>query len=136
MIKSVLGNEEKGGYITLISVIIVSAVILSIVLFMLTSGIEATKNSSVYTNSFRTKFLADACAEEALQQIRDNTNFSGTNVIMLGGGSCSYSVTNTGVSTRTIKATSTISNEVKKVRILLGALNPKIVISTWSEVAD
>ncbi|MFZ4631709.1 MAG: hypothetical protein ACOYL8_00705 [Patescibacteria group bacterium] len=135
-IKLLFKSREEKGYITLISVIIIGAVIFSIVLFMLTSGIDATKSSLIYTNSFRAKFLADACAEEALQQVRDNTSFTGSNTITLSGGTCFYSVTNTGASTRTIDATSTILSDTKKVRIFISAISPKIIISSWSDVAD
>lgn len=131
-----LKTENKPAYVTLISVIIVGAVVLAIVLFMVSSGLDATNNSAVYLNSTRAEFLADACAEEALQQIRDNTNFTGTNNISFGSNICAYTVTNTGGETRTINASSTILNNVKKVRVLVSALSPKITLTSWLEVAD
>lgn len=118
------------------SVIIVGAVILSIVLFMISSGLDATENSQVLTSSTQAKFLADACGEEALQQIRDNTSFVGTNSVTIGSNTCSYSVVNTGSVTRTIDASSTVLNETRKIRAYVSALSPKITLSSWSEVAD
>lgn len=129
-------NENKPAYISLISVIIVGAVVLSIVLFMISSGLNATENSLIYSSSSKAEFLADACAEEALQQIRDNNNFTGTNLFSLGDGVCSYSVVNTGGSNRTINASSTVFNNVKKVRVLINSLSPKITVLSWQEIAD
>jgi len=129
-------QNKKNGYVTLVTVIIVGAVILSIVLFMIKSGLDATENSQASNSSTQARFLADACAEEALQQIRDNTSFTGTNSVNFSSNSCSYSVANTGASTRTINASSTILNETRKVRVYVSALSPKITLSSWSEVAD
>lgn len=129
-------NNKAQAYVTLITVIVTGAVILSIILFMINSGLDATENSMVLINSNQAKYLADACAEEALQQIRDNTNFVGTNSVVFGSSTCSYAVANTGTSTRTINASSTVLSETKKVRVYVNALSPKITLSSWSEVAD
>lgn len=132
----IIKQDRYNGYVTLISVIIVGAVILSIVLFMISSGLDATENSLVITSSTQAKFLADACAEEALQQIRGNTSFVGTYSVIFGANNCSYSVVNTGASTMTVNASSTVINETRKVRILVSAVTPKITLSSWAEVAN
>lgn len=124
------------GYITLISVTIIGAVATAIVLYLLLSGTNASKNSLTTIYSAQARALANACAEEALQQIRDNTNFTGTNSIVFSNGTCTYAVTNSGGDVRTIFASSSVSNTIRKVRISTTALSPKINISSWQEVGD
>lgn len=128
--------KNLNGYITLISITIIGAVTTSIVIYLLLSGTEATRNSLVSLRSAQARSQANACAEEALQQIRDNNNFVGTSFLTFSTGACSYTVANTGGANRTIFASSSVATTVRKVRVLTTTLSPKITISSWQEVGD
>jgi len=80
--------------------------------------------------------MADTCAEEALEQIRESDSFTGTNNVTIDSQSCSYTVTNTGGTTRSITANSTVNNITRRVSITITAISPSIVVSSWQEVAD
>ena len=86
--------------------------------------------------SNQAKALANACAEEALQQIRDSTPFTGTGNLTLGQGSCNYTVTSGGGQNRTIASTGTVGSIVRKVKTTIDKINPGINITSWQEVAD
>lgn len=80
--------------------------------------------------------LAQACAEEGLQQIRDNTAYTGTGTLTLGAGSCSYTVANTGGTTRTVVTSGTVGTVVRKVSVAISGYSPRIVVTLWQEVAN
>lgn len=124
------------GYITLISVLVVGAVGLALTTSLLFLGLGSSRTSFALEQSGEARALADACAEEGLQQIRSSTGYVGTGNLSLGNGTCTYTVTSQGGSNRTITASSTIGTIVRKVRVVITKINPVITASTWQEVPD
>lgn len=131
-----LSHKTSPAYITLISVIITGAVILAIIIFSLESGTDITRNSQDKLQTSQARALANACAEEALQKIRDDIAFTGSGNLSLASGTCAYLVTNTGGSNRSIEASSTVVNSIQKVRVLISTTTPKILVTSWKEVSD
>lgn len=129
-----LNKKIKGGYITLLSVLIVGVVGVSIALSILFLGSGSTLNALSYQKMHQAKALSNACAEEALEQIRSNSSFSGSGNLSLGQGSCSYTVTLGSGQNRTIDTTGTVGTVIRKNQIAVTAINPLIVISTWQEI--
>lgn len=124
------------GYITLISVLVVGAVGVAITVSLLLLGLGSSRTSFAYEQSNQAKALANACAEEALQTIRNNTSYVGTSGFDLGQGSCSYTVTNEGGENRTITAVGVVGIINRRVEVVIGDINPQINIVSWQEVAD
>ncbi len=122
------------GYITLISVLVVGAVGTSIALSLLLLGNGASRNSFALQQSAQAKGLANACAEEALEQIREATPFVGSGNLSLGQGTCNFTVTNTGGNNRTVTASGTVGTIIRKLTITISAIDPLIVVSSWQEV--
>lgn len=129
-------NPYNKGYTILISVLLIGAVGTSIVTSILLLGLGAAQSHFSLQQSYQAKALANLCAEEALQQIRSNTNFTGSNTLTIGSGSCSYTITNNGGQSRTITSLGTIGSIIRKNQILVSNINPQIQISSWQEVAD
>ena len=123
------------GFITLISVLLTSVVGLTIALSLLLLGLGSSKTSLALSQSNEAKSLANACAEEALQQIRTSTSYAGSGDLTLGQGICTYTVTGPSVP-KTITASGTVGTIIRRVSISVNAVNPRIVISSWQEVAD
>jgi hypothetical protein len=126
-------NNQK-GFVTLMSVIIIGSVGLVLAALLYMSSIWAIKTSGDDAFSVQARKAADACVETALQKIHDSTSFSGSDNIVLGSGSCSYLVTNTGGTNRTISATGTASSLYRKDSVSITAVSPKIIVSSWQEV--
>lgn len=122
------------GYITLLSVLVVGAVGVSLTVSLLLLGLGSSRTSFAVEQSNQAKGLANACAEEALERIREATSFTGSGNLSLGSGSCTYSVTNQGGQNRTVTTTGTVGTLVRKVSILVSAITPAILISSWQEV--
>src|SRR3990167_10115613 len=129
-------NQPQYGYITLISVLVVGAVGLSITVSLILLGLGSSRTSFSVEQSNQAKGLANACAEEAMQQIRNSTLFIGSGNLSLGQGVCGYTVTGGVGQSRTIAASGTVGTVIRKVKIIINQINPTIQVVSWQEVAD
>lgn len=127
---------NNSGYITLISVLVVGAVGIAVTLSLILLGLGSSRTSFAVEQSNQAKALVNACAEEAMQQIRDSTPFIGNGNFALGQGVCSYAVTSQGEQNRTITASSAVGAIARKVKIVIDKITPMIQVVLWQEVAD
>lgn len=127
--------DKQEGYIALITVLVVGAVGMAVVVSIILLGLGSSRTSLAIEQSNQAKALTNACAEEALQQIRDSTSFEGTGNLTLGQGSCTYTVTKLTDQNRTITASGTVGTIIRKVSIALDKITPNINITSWQEVA-
>lgn len=128
---------KSKGFITLISVLLVGAVGVAITLSVILLGLGSFRTSFALEQSNQAKALANACAEEALQQIKDSTPFTSTGTsLTLGQGSCTYTVTNDGAQNRTITAIGTIGTVIRKSKIIISQISPSITVTSWQDVPD
>lgn len=128
-------SSSHAGYVTLLTVLVVSAVGVAVASSLLLLGIGNARSSLALQQSKNAAALADACAEEALQQLRFSTSYSGTATLTLGSGTCSYTVIVGSGEAREVEATGTVGTVVRKVDVFVSQLTPKTVISSWQEVA-
>jgi Flp pilus assembly protein TadG len=135
--KHFMGQHQyvKKGYITLMSVLVVGAIGVAVATSLLLLGTSISRTSFAQEQSNNARFLANTCADEALGTIRRNTSFSGYGTITIGTDSCSYNVVNTGGNNRTVTASSTVSTNVRKVKVLVDSVSP-VLITSWQEVPD
>ncbi|MBI4252914.1 hypothetical protein HY623_01890 [Candidatus Uhrbacteria bacterium] len=128
--------NNHNGYAALISVLIAGAIGVAVATSLLVFGVGVSRTTFSREQSGQAQALADACSEEALQQIRDATVFSGTGSLTLGQGTCIYTVTSQGGSNRTVTASGTVGATVRRVRVIINAINPTMSLVSWQEVAD
>ncbi len=128
--------KKKDGFITLISILVVSAVSVLLVLSQLEGGIARTQNRITSEQSATARGHANTCIEEALEEIREVESYTGSNSISFTLGSCEWLVTNTGGENRTITATGTVNTLHRNVEVQITQINPIIAISSWNEVVD
>lgn len=129
-------NSKQRGAVLLLSMLVFTVVGLAITAGLLLLGVSQVETSFAREQSGQAKGLADACAEEALQQIHDSTPFSGSGSLTFGEGSCVYTVTNLGGQNREIETTGTVDTTVRKVLVNLDTITPSINVTSWQEVAD
>lgn len=127
-------SSNQSGYIALITVLVGSAVSVAVALALLLAGTDNQRAALVTQQSAQARGLASACAEEALQQIFNSSSFTGNGNLTLGQGTCTYSVTNTGGSNRTIVATGTVNGIVRKLNVYATIGASSISITSWQEV--
>lgn len=124
------------GFVTLISMLVVGAIGISVTLSLMLLGLGSSRSSFALEQSNQAQALANACAQEALEQIRENSAFSGTGGLTLGEGSCDYTVTDLGGESRSITGSGTVGTIVSKFEIQISAIYPVITPTSWQEVAD
>lgn len=124
----------RSGFVTLLTTLFLVAIGGVVATSVLLLGLGASRTSFAQEQSAQARALANACAEEALQQIRDSTPFTGTGSLTLGQGTCSYTVTSGGGQNRTVTSSGTVGTIVRKVSISIDKINPKINVTSWQEV--
>ena len=134
--KSEIANL-KSGYVTLVSVLVAAAVGITVASSLLLLGLGATRTSYTFGLSNQSKSIANACAEEALQKIRDSAGFSGTGSLNFGSGkSCTYTVAALSGENRTVTTSANVGGVIRKIKIDINKIIPNITFSSWQEVAD
>ncbi|MEI7513195.1 MAG: hypothetical protein WCJ74_01060 [bacterium] len=123
----------KHGFSTLFIVIILGAISLSLVFSLSASSVWSIKGSTDTKNANKAKALVNSCAEVALEVLRENNNYTGTNNVILDGNTCTYTVLNTGGTTRSVAVSGSVSGVTRKLNIITGTFNP-LVVSSWQEV--
>ncbi len=129
-------NWKENGYVTLLSVLVIGAIGVAVGVSLILLGLSASRTSFSLEQSNQTKALANACAEKALQQIKDLPSFAGTDNLALGQGNCTYTVIAGSGENRTIEAYGTIDTIVRRVEISIDQISPTINITSWQEVAE
>jgi len=127
-------KNKQQGYVALLSALIITFIGIAVGTSLVLSGLGSSRTSFASEQSNQAKGLANACAEEALQLIRDTTSFTGSGSFSMGQGSCAYTVTNTGGQNRTIVISGTVSGVVRRATIAITQITPTITISSWQEV--
>lgn len=128
--------KNNQGYIVIYSIIIVSAIVTAIIFSTSWISLVSVKTSHILADSKQGKALANACAETALQNIRNDINFNSSGNLTTNRNNCSYTVFNQGGTNRLIEVESSVFGSVSKIKILTDQINPKINITSWQEVAD
>lgn len=128
-----MSDQNSRGFITLISVLVLSAVGVAVGISLILLGLGSSRTSFALEQSGQAKALANACAEEALAQIADSVPFSGSGSLTLGQGSCTYTVTKLTGQNRTIAASGTVGTIIRKISISIDQITPSIHIVSWQE---
>ena len=124
------------GFIALISILIIGAVILSISIGVSLRSIDETKMSLDQQESHKALALANLCAEQALMKLTSVLNYTGSESIIIDGETCDiFLITGSGNLNRTVKTQSTVSGYTGKVKLEVSQVSPAMQISSWEEVA-
>ena len=130
-------KKTSSGYVALISVIIIGAVLLMVVISSAYISITQGLNSLLYSNHLESEGLVSACGEEALMKLKDDSNYGGNETISLGNNQCQIlPILNLGGQARIIQVSSNVGGATKKNKISINQINPTIRITLWQEVAD
>lgn len=133
---------KKPGYISLITVLVVSAVAATIALVILFAGVGSSKSSFGVTQAAQAKAAANACAELALGAIQANITLATPNsanytIDSNTNTQCDYTITGTSPD-YIIDATGTVDasgkNIKKRVHIVLNRVGPTLNIASWQEI--
>ena len=127
----------NNGFIALISILIIGAVILTVSIGVSLRSIGETTMSLDQQESRKALALANLCAETALMRLESVLNYGGSESIMIDGETCDILlVTGSGNLSRTVKTQSTVSGYTRKIKVEVSQVSPIMQISSWEEVPD
>lgn len=139
--RPVKSGTAAGGYITLITVIIVGAIVATVAVFLLLTGVGSSKSSRGVESNASAKAAAAGCANLALAAIQANTSLttpaSGNQTLdPTSEETCNYQISGTSpnytiVSTGTVDANG--GNYVRRLTITLNQVAPQLIIASWQE---
>lgn len=129
------GSENAGGYVALISVLLLGALLLIIGLGSSLRGISAGEASLGVELSSEALLLADACAEEAIIRLRSDFGYAGGETILIGGSDpCTVvSVSGSGATDRSVIAEADVNGWKRRVHVQISSLSPVLTVLSWSE---
>lgn len=134
-------QNNQGGYVVLITVMILGAVVTVIVGFLLLTGQNATIASNGVVANANAKAAASGCAELALAAIVANTTsptpLNSTQTLNAATGqTCTYAITGTSPN-YTITTTGTVTQGTKtyqhRLTVVTNQVTPKITVSSWTD---
>jgi len=126
-------ETNSGGFIALVTVLIIFAITLLIGLSVSLLSINEAQMGLKKFQSSQTYFLANLCAEQALMKLKENINYSGNETIEIEGGNCQIlPIEGSWI----IKVSGNFQNQIKKIKIIISQVNPQMIISSWQEVAE
>lgn len=130
-------NTFRPGYIALISVLILSAIALAVGIGLATHAVSQDQMDVSRDASIRAYAAATACAEHALIALKGSLLYTGNQTLVYSGDSCTIlTVGGAGNLARTVKATSTVSGATRKILIQVEQVNPRMIISSWTDVVN
>lgn len=122
--------SHNNGYIAFTTLLIISAVALTIALTISSVAISQNQMTQSLRNSNDTFYLADACMEDALERIKDSPTYSGGTFTLLDG-SCTISTVSVG-NDWTINVVATDSTHTKTIEVEATRASG-VTINTWEE---
>jgi hypothetical protein len=131
--KSKPTKKNLGGFIALFTIFIILSLLLLLGLSFGLLAISETDMSLVKVQSSQAYFLANLCAEQALMKLKENINYSGNETINTDNGNCQIlQIEGQWI----IKTKGFSQDSVRKIRISISQVSPRIIIDSWQEVAD
>lgn len=90
------------------------------------------KTSNENKKFSKLKLTVDTCAEIALEKVRENNDYLGSENVLIDGNICNFNISNEGLMKR-VDVSSNIGDFNKGLVIIIDSFNP-ISIFSWQEV--
>ncbi|MDO8468651.1 MAG: hypothetical protein Q7S29_02730 [Candidatus Peribacter sp.] len=127
--------RARGGYIFLLSIIMVGAVAVATLSSLLMIGVGSMQIGFTVRQSEQARSLAQTCAERALRSLWEDTAYAGTEELSFVEGQCDIlRVGGSGNENRSVCAEGRVGSTVRRYEILLERVLPSIQVSAWREV--
>jgi type II secretory pathway component PulK len=120
------------GFIALITVLIILGIILMIGVGISFLSVEEASMGLQKSQSSQAYYLSNLCAEHALMKLKEDSSYTGNEIINIDNDNCQVLPIE---GNWTIKVTANFQNQIKKMKIKVSQVSPKMVIDSWEEVA-
>ncbi|MFC1802139.1 hypothetical protein ACFLY7_01735 [Patescibacteria group bacterium] len=130
-----INKKTNSGFVGLISVLVVGALILTIAIGSSLRSIGETNMAFGEQEGNRALAMAEMCAEYGLMRLESLFNYSGNESLNVDGETCYIgTVTGSGNFNRSLTASSTVSNYVKTVEVVVYRISPNMEITSWQDI--
>lgn len=128
-------NSSKNlqqGYVTLVIVLIIVSISSLIIFIAVESGVISSRSISVSEIGAQALYNAEICGEEALERLRQDSNYNTDFTMTLTVGTCEAEYSGSG-NNITIDTTGVVGNSTRKLSISTIDLSPLILLNEWQE---
>lgn len=129
-------KKQPRGYITLMGVLIVGGVSTIISLSLALLGTDFLRTNQTLTDSTRARAMANACAEDALQAMRDFPTSTTHGSLSIGSESCAYDIAPLQNDTYAAYVFGSAASVSKKLEVVFTSVSSTVELTQWHEVAD
>ena len=126
--------KKSRGFIALTSVLILSAIFLSISISVASRAISGSDTAIVLYERDVAYFRAVACVEYGLMELQRTLHYEGEEGILVGDGICNISIGGEGNENRTLQAESIVNEHVTRIEVIVEEVSPTLIISSQEEV--
>lgn len=125
------------GFIALTSVLVISAIFLSISISITSRAISGSGMSVALYERDTAKYLAQACVEHAQQELLKTLNYIGEESVAVYDNSCDIlTIEGIGNTDRIIKTESTFGDHTYRILVEIDEVSPHMIISSYERVAS
>jgi hypothetical protein len=125
----------KNGYIALMTMIIIGAIILISALSITFISLSQKTIMIDQSQKISSYYLANACANYALIKLQDDAGYGGNETVNVGNYNCQVGqVLGSGNTNRTINTSSAVANHITSIQVVISQIKPKTLIASWQEI--
>lgn len=129
-------QKQRPGYVFLISILFVSAIVLSAIGSYTLISIGSLQNGITFQASAQALENAHTCAESGLMQLFLDNGYTGNESVTLDEGSCEIlQPGGYGNESRTLCVEGMSGDHTRRMEIVISRLLPSIQVFSWQEVA-
>lgn len=129
-----INKNRKGGFVTLISVIILTSIALIIISSQLLISTDNYIANKRIMDSLQARVLADTCAELTLNRLKISNAYTGNDTEVLSFGTCNIStISGSGNTNRSFTTSATYNNTTRRVSVTVSEIDPVMTLSSWQE---
>lgn len=125
------------GFIALSSVLIMSAIFLSISISMASFAISRSDTGVALYEKDKAHMLAQGCLEYALLELERTLDYEGNEGILIGDSSCEIAVIQgSGNQDRTIQVEGTFGAHTYRIEVVVGEVSPEVLLASYERIIE
>jgi len=133
----VMHASSRPGYVFLLAVLGVGIIVSTTSFSLMLLGWAAEQNGKALEQAAQALANAQACAEQALFALREDSGYGGSELQTFERGSCTIeAICGSGNTDRLLRITGMHGESTRRLEIAIDQLLPATSVRTWTEVAS
>ena len=128
--------SSRRGFVFLLSVLVIGAIVMGMVLSLVLLGIAAEQNSLAVAQGVQAHEYALTCAERGLRNLRSDLSYDGGETVTFADGGCGVAHTGgSGNTNRALCLQGWSGRSTRRIEIMIREVYPRVKIASWKEVS-